>query len=154
MMTRLLQGRTLDRPGDAFLGPAALELRPNRVRVGEAWQASFAVIGYPHEVSRGWLAPLLQAARDVDLSLHVEPLPPVVAVDRLRRQRARFESTRRLEQEHGRLADPFVAAAAEDSEELMTRLARGQSRLFRAGLYISVRAQHEHELEERTSRLR
>ena len=70
---------------------------PERVRVGEVWQASFAVVGYPHEVSRGWLAPLLQTARDVDLSLHVEPLPPEIAVDRLNRQRARFESTRRLD---------------------------------------------------------
>ena len=160
MLSQLIRTR-LPLPGapgrmasGSLLGPGALELRPDRVRVGEVWQASFAVVGYPHEVSRGWLAPLLQAARDVDLSLHVEPLPPAVAVDRLRRQRARFESTRRLEQDHGRLPDPFIAAAAEDSEELMSRLARGQSRLFRAGLYLSVRAPSEPELEERTGRLR
>jgi type IV secretory pathway VirB4 component len=85
--------------------------------------------------------------------LHVEPLPPQIAVDRLRRQRARFESTRRLEREQGRLPDPFVAAAAEDSEQLMDRLARGQSKLFRAGLYLAVRAQTEAELAERMSRL-
>ena len=137
----------------SMLGPSALELRPDRVRIGELWQAGFAVIGYPHEVNRGWLAPLLQAARDVDLALHVEPLPPQIAVDRLRRQRARFESTRRLEREKGLLPDPFVAAAAEDSEQLMSRLARGQSRLFRAGLYLAVRARNERELEERSSRL-
>ena len=155
MLTRLLTSQTVHRrTSQALIGPGGLELRPDRLRIGEAWQASFAVIGYPHEVSRGWLAPLLQAARDVDLALHVEPLPPVVAVDRLRRQRARFESTRRLEQERGRLADPFIAAAAEDSEELMARLARGRSRLFRAGLYISVRARTEDELAGRVSRLR
>jgi type IV secretory pathway VirB4 component len=137
----------------SLLGPPALQLRHDRLRIGERWQAGFAVVGYPHEVSRGWLAPLLQAARDTDLALHVEPLPPQIAVDRLRRQRARFESTRRLEQEQGRLPDPFVAAAAEDSEQLMGRLARGQSKLFRAGLYLAVRAESEPELEERMSRL-
>jgi type IV secretory pathway VirB4 component len=137
----------------SLLGPPALALQPDRVQIGERWQAGFAVIGYPHEVSRGWLAPLLQAARDVDLALHVEPLPPQIAVDRLRRQRARFESTRRLEQERGQLPDPFVAAAAEDSEQLMGRLARGQSRLFRAGLYLAVRADSEPELEQRMNRL-
>jgi type IV secretory pathway VirB4 component len=126
----------------------------DRAQIGEAWQATFAVIGYPHEVGRGWLAPLLQAARDTDLALHVEPLPAELAVERLRRQRARFESTRRLEQERGRLPDPFVAAAAEDSEQLMGRLARGQSKLFRAGLYLSVRAASEPELAERVGRLR
>jgi len=138
----------------AALGPSGLQLRADRLQTGAGWQASFAVIGYPHEVSRGWLGPLLQAARDTDLALHVEPLPAQIAADRLRRQRARFESTRRLERDRGQLPDPFVAAAAEDSEELMGRLARGQSKLFRAGLYLSVQAGSESELAERVGRLR
>ena len=99
------------------LGPAALVLERDRVRLGESWLASFAVVGYPSEVARGWLAPLLRAARDADVALHVEPVPPAVASERLRRQRARLESTRRLERERGMLPDPWVAAfeAAEDT---------------------------------------
>ncbi|HET8892903.1 MAG TPA: hypothetical protein VFM96_02245 [Gaiellaceae bacterium] len=138
----------------SLLGPPALELEHDRVRIGERWHASFAVTGYPHEVSRGWLAPLLRAARDADVALHIEPVPPPVAADRLRRQRARLESTRRLEAERGRLSDPAVAAAAEDAEELAARLARGESKLFRSGLYLSVSANSRDELDERTQRLR
>jgi type IV secretory pathway VirB4 component len=137
-----------------LFGPAALELEPTRVRIGQGWQASFAVTGYPHEVARGWLAPLLQAAREADVALHVEPIPPPVAAERLRRQRARLESTRRLERERGQLPDPTVAAAADDADELAARLARGESRLFRSGLYLSVRAPSRAELEERSERLR
>jgi type IV secretory pathway VirB4 component len=81
-------------------------------------------------------------------------MPPPIAADRLRRQRARLESTRRLEAERGRLPDPAVAAAAEDADELASRLARGQSRLFRSGLYLSVQAPSCEELEERSERLR
>jgi len=117
----------------SLLGPPALELERDRVRVGEGWLASFAVVSYPSEVARGWLAPLLRAARDADVALHVEPIAPVIASERLRRQRARLESTRRLERERSLLPDPFVAAAAEDAEELAARLARGESRLFRSG---------------------
>lgn len=136
------------------LGPAALELERDRVRLGASWLASFAVVGYPSEVARGWLAPLLRAARDADVALHVEPVPPAVASERLRRQRARLESTRRLERERGMLPDPWVAAAAEDADELAARLARGESRLFRSGLYLSVRAASREELDERIERLR
>ena len=110
----------------SLLGPPAIELQHDRVRIGERWRASFAVTGYPHEVSRGWLAPLLHAARDADVALHIEPVPPPVAADRLRRQRARLESSRRLDADRGRLPDPTVAAAAEDAEELASRLARGR----------------------------
>jgi type IV secretory pathway VirB4 component len=138
----------------SLLGPSALELEHDRVRIGERWRAGFAVTGYPHEVSRGWLAPLLRAARDADVALHIEPVPPPVAADRLRRQRARLESTRRLEAERGRLSDPTVAAAAEDAEELAARLARGESKLFRSGLYLAVSADSRDELDERTQRLR
>ena len=140
--------------GGSLLGPAALALEHDRVRIGERWRASFAVTGYPHEVGRGWLAPLLHAARDADVSLHIEPVPPQVAADRLRRQRARLESTRRLDADRGRLADPTVAAAAEDAADLASRLARGESKLFRSGLYLSVSASTRDELDERTQRLR
>src|SRR5438067_1481295 len=61
---------------------------------------------------------------------------------------------RRLERERGALADPTVAAAAEDADELAARLARGESRLFRSGLYLSVRADTKEELQERSERVR
>ena len=150
-----LRQRTTGSAGSAsLLGPAALELAHDRLRIGERWSASFAVTGYPREVSRGWLAPLLHAARDADVALHVEAVPPPVAADRLRKQRARLESTRRLEAERGRLPDPTVAAAADDAEELASRLARGESKLFRSGLYLSLSAPSRAELDEGTQRLR
>ena len=149
----LRRGRKPEAAGSP-LGPPALELERDRVRVGEGWLASFAVTGYPSEVARGWLAPLLRAARDADVALHVEPVAPAIASERLRRQRARLESTRRLERERGLLPDPAVAAAAEDADEFAARLARGESKLFRSGLYLSVRAQSREELDERAERLR
>src|SRR5438477_12789814 len=111
-MLNLHRATTSSTGSGSLLGPPALELARDRVRIGERWRASFAVTGYPHEVSRGWLAPLLQAARDADVALHIEAVPPPVAADRLRRQRARLESTRRLEADRGRLEDPAVTAAA------------------------------------------
>jgi type IV secretory pathway VirB4 component len=154
MLRRLRSTPTATPRSGSLLGPPALELGHDRVRIGERWRASFAVTGYPHEVSRGWLAPLLHAARDADVALHIEAVPPPLATDRLRRQRARLESTRRLEAERGRLPDPTVAAAAADAEELAHRLARGESKLFRSGLYLSVAASSRDELDERIERLR
>jgi type IV secretory pathway VirB4 component len=141
-------------PSGSLLGPPAVELVHDHLRAGETWQRTFAVIGYPREVARGWLAPLLQAAGELDLSLHVDPLSPHLAADRLRRQRARLESSRRIDQQKGRLPDPTVEAAAEDADELAARLARGESKLYRSGLYLSVRADSKRELDERCQRVR
>ncbi len=95
-----------------------------------------------------------QAAGELDLTLHIGPIPPSLAADRLRRQRARLESTRRLDADRGRLSDPTLAAAAEDADELASALARGESRLFRSALYLPVSGGSREELEERTERVK
>jgi type IV secretory pathway VirB4 component len=138
----------------SLLGPPAVELAGDHLHVGGRWQRAFAVIGYPREVPRGWLAPLLQAAGELDLALHVEPVAPALAAERLRRQRARLESSRRIDQQKRRLVDHTLEAAAQDAEELAARLARGESRLFRSGLYLSVSAFSRAELEQRCERVR
>ncbi|HTB49749.1 MAG TPA: hypothetical protein VK701_02115, partial [Solirubrobacteraceae bacterium] len=130
------------------------EVERDYLRTGNIWHRTLAVTGYPREVSHGWLAPLLRAAGELDLSLHIGPVAPVIAADRLRRQRARLESSRRIEADRGRLSDPALAAAAQDADELASALARGESRLFRSGLYLAITAASREELEERTERVR
>ena len=82
------------------------------------------------------------------------PVPPPVAAHRLRRQRARLESTRRGDADHGRLDDPELDAAADDAADLADRLARGDGRLFRVGLYLTVHAATPHELADRVAEVR
>src|SRR6266545_968327 len=140
-------------PG-GLLGPDAIEVARRWLRVGEIWCRTLAVTGYPREVPLGWLEPVLAAPGTLDVALHVEPIPPLVAAERLRRQLARLESTRRLDADHGRLTDFAAEAAADDAAELARRLARGQGRLFRVGLYVTVRARSELELDEQTDAIR
>ena len=134
--------------------PDAIEVGPRWLRVGGTWCRTLAVTGYPHEVPLGWLEPVLAAPGTLDVALHVEPIPPLVAAERLRKQLARLESTRRLDTDKGRLADFAAEAAADDAAELARRLARGQGRLFRVGLYVTIRAHSQAELDERTDTIR
>jgi type IV secretory pathway VirB4 component len=90
----------------------------------------------------------------LDVVLYIEPLAPQAAAARLRRQRARFESNRRSDAEKGRLADPMTEAAADDAAEMADRIARGQSRLFRVGLYLTVHAPSIEELDEAVAHVR
>ncbi|HTZ64721.1 MAG TPA: hypothetical protein VMB51_11515 [Solirubrobacteraceae bacterium] len=131
-----------------------MQVERDCLRTGSVWHRSLAVIGYPREVNQGWLAPLLHAAGELDLTLHIGPIPPALAADRLRRQRARLESSRRIDADRGRLTDPTLSAAAEDADELASALARGESRLFRSALYLSITAPSQEELQERTERAR
>ncbi len=118
-MKRLLA--RIPRPGVAPatpFGPDSIEVHPRALRVGDSWCRTFAVTGYPREVGRGWLEPLCAHPGRLDVALHIEPVPPEVAADRLRRQLARLESARRADAAKGRLADPDVDVAAEDAQAL------------------------------------
>ncbi|MGW1680077.1 VirB4 family type IV secretion system protein [Saccharopolyspora sp. NPDC002376] len=141
-------------PADNAFTPDAIEIGARHLQIGEDWVSSFAITGYPREVHPGWLQPLLTYPGRLDVSLHVEPIDPHVAAAHLRKQLGKLESGRRDDAAHGRLADPQVEAATEDAYDLSDRLARGEGRLFRFGLYLTVHACSEDELIEEISAVR
>ncbi|EXG82008.1 VirB4 family type IV secretion system protein [Cryptosporangium arvum] len=131
-----------------------IENTPRYVQVGDGYAATLVVTGYPAEVGPAWLDPLLAWPGRLDVVVHLDPLPAPVAATQLRRQRARLESTRRDDAATGRLGDPLTDAAAEDAAELADRVARGESKLFRVGLYLSVHAQSVDELDDAVADVR
>jgi type IV secretory pathway VirB4 component len=126
--------------------PSVLEVSRSHVHVGDGYTATFAVTGYPATVGAAWLEPLLSYPGRIDVAVHIDPVPAELAAPMLRRQRARLESTRRLDADAGRLADPLTDAAADDAADLAERIARGAARLFRVGLYVTVHARTPGEL--------
>ena len=150
--------RRTTRPGGAGLaaaaGPAALHVTSRHVAVGDHHSATFVVSGWPAEVGPAWLEPLLSFPGRVDVAVHIDPIPPPLAAASLRRQRARFESSRRLDAARGRLGDPAIEAAADDAADLAARLARGAARLFRVGVYVTVHARTVEELADTCAQVR
>src|SRR3989440_7211377 len=130
----------------ATMGRSAVEVAPRYVRVGDGYASPLVVTGYPTEVGPAWLDPLLAWPGRLDVTLHIEPIPTADAANRLCRQRARLESSRRFDADKGRLGDPATDAAADDAADLADRLAPGQSRLFRVGVYLTVHAMTPEEL--------
>jgi type IV secretory pathway VirB4 component len=138
----------------AVLGPAGIVNLPRHLQVGDGYAAILIVTGYPAEVGAAWLDPLLAWPGRLDVVVYIDPLTPQAAAGRLRRQRARLESNRRSDTEKGRLLDPAAEAAADDAAELADRIARGQSKLFRVGLYLCVHAPNLQELQESVAHVR
>ena len=137
----------------AFI-PDALSVAARHLEVGGEWVSSFAVVGFPREVHPGWLAPLLTYPGRLDVSVHVEPIDPATSASRLKKQLAKLEAGRRHTAEHGRLFDPQVETATEDAYDLSSRVARGEGKLFRVGLYLTIHAASETGLADEVAALR
>jgi hypothetical protein len=88
-----LRQPTAPPPPAGLPGPDGLEVGARALRAGSTLCRTFAVVGYPTEVGPGWLEPLLGHPGPIDVAVHVEPVPPQVAAERLRRQLARLESS-------------------------------------------------------------
>ncbi|WP_394620135.1 VirB4 family type IV secretion system protein [Lentzea sp. JNUCC 0626] len=138
---------------NAFM-PDAISIHPRAVEVGGEWVASFAITGYPREVQPGWLQPVLTYPGRVDVSLHCEPIDQVTAAGRLKKQLARLEGGRRHTHDAGKLFDPHVEAATEDAYELASRVACGEGKLYRVGLYLTVHAPDKRVLADEVEAVR
>lgn len=122
--------------------------------MGDGWAATLVVTGYPARVGVAWLDPVLAVPARVDAAIHIAPLPTGAAAAGLRRSRARLEASRRLDIDRGRLDDPTTEVTAGDARDLAERLARGQVRLFRVGIYVTVHAATRHQLREAVAQVR
>ncbi|MBV7706512.1 PrgI family protein [Nocardia nova] len=137
-----------------YFGPESLSIRARHLEVGSDWAATLAVTGFPREVTSGWLTPLLSHSGRLDIAVHVDPIDPVTAAGRLRRQLARLESSRLHDTSRGRPSDPQVDVAVEDAAELSARVARAEVRLYRVGVYLTVHADSETELGDEVAAVR
>ncbi|HEU5318190.1 MAG TPA: DUF87 domain-containing protein, partial [Chloroflexota bacterium] len=148
--TRLAAGaRTLA----DLVAPAAVEVARDHVRLDGHYARTLAVTGYPRTVSPGWLAPLVNAAEPLEVSVHVHPLATGPMVRALSHRLVQLHSSRMLDARGGRLADPEREVAYEDVERLRDALQRGDERLFSVALYVLVRAPSPAALDEATARV-
>jgi type IV secretory pathway VirB4 component len=141
----LLKAKT-DTAADNMPSPAAMSVTSRHVQVGDGYAATFVVCGYPAEVGPAWLDPLLSYPGRVDVAVHITPVAAQLAAPMLKRQRARLESSRRLDADQGRLGDPMTDAAASDAADLAERVARGAANLFDTGIYVTIHARDLDEL--------
>jgi hypothetical protein len=98
------------------------------------------------ELEAGWLYRLLPPGLRLSLSWHATPLPVAWIVDYLQRQLINMRATRLLEHDSGS-ADPILAGAVPNAEDLQRRLASSQDKAFHVALYITLTAPTPDELD-------
>jgi hypothetical protein len=104
------------------------------------------------ELDAGWLFRLLPAGLRLRLSWHATPLPVAWIVDYLQRQLVNMRASRLVEHAAG-TADPVLAGALPNAEDLQRRLAASQDKAFHVSTYITLTAPTRTELEAGAIRL-
>lgn len=155
--TRRTREETMPQPGFVeladLLAPGAVEEQPDHLLVDGTYLRAVAVVGYPREVTMGYLAPLLTHDDNIDISIHVHMQEPAAMLRRYRRRKAELRATKRMATKKGWVDNPDDDIAQSDIERLLLAVASREEMLCEVGMTVIVRADTRAALNERTDRL-
>lgn len=135
------------------LRPSKVTFHPDHTVVGDEYVRVLQVHDYPARLPTGFLTTLLTVPARVDVSLHVAPIAQDMALTMLRQEVVRLEVERLGKVEKGSVDTLALQHQLEVFEGIRNALTRQEERLFRTGLYISVRADTLEELNTLTSQV-
>jgi len=136
-----------------FIAPASYLITPNFLQVNDLFVKTLFVYSYPRFLNSNWLSPVINYDITMDVGMYIAPLDSNVFLERMRRQAGRLESTRQIEQEKGLVRNPQLEGAIGDIDQLREDLTSGQQRIFKVGLYFTIYAKSQQELQQTTEQL-
>ncbi len=128
------------------IAPAALEVQPNYLRLGDTFTKTLFVFTYPRYLSTGWFNSIINLPSLLDISIFVHPVDTVEALKKLRKKVTQIEAQLIEKDEKGLVRDPILETAYQDIENLRDQLQQAQEKLFNVGVYITIYANSLEEL--------
>ncbi|MEJ7653205.1 MAG: hypothetical protein WKH64_07610 [Chloroflexia bacterium] len=135
------------------IAPAAVEVQRDHIRLESRYKRVLKLVGYPRIVQAGWLNPLIEFERPLEISLHITPLNVAEAAHSLKHRLGVLQTSRMMDADAGKLNDPDRDTALGDAAKLRIALARGEEKLFSVALYVAIGGDSLQELDLLTTRV-
>ncbi len=130
-----------------IIAPSALKVGPRELNLGDKFVRTFFVISYPRFLNESWFAPVINLDKVFDVSIFVHPVDTVTALRQFQKKVAEVQSQIHERESKGMVRDPMLDTAYQDLENLRDNLQQAQEKLFEVGLYITLYAESESELD-------
>jgi conjugal transfer ATP-binding protein TraC len=137
-----------------IIAPSALKVTPKELNLGEKVVRSFFVISYPRFLSEGWFSPIINMDKVFDVSIFVHPVETAKVLRQFQKKVAEVQSQIHTREEKGLVRDPMLDVAYQDLENLRDQLQQAQEKLFDVGLYITIYADSDLELDKVESEIK
>lgn len=137
-----------------IIAPSALKIAPKELNLGDKIVRTFFVISYPRFLGEGWFAPIINLDRVFDVSIFIHPVDTVKVLRQFQKKVAEVQSQIHDREEKGMVRDPMLDTAYQDLENLRDSLQQAQEKLFDVGLYLSIYAESDNELDKIESEIR
>ncbi len=136
------------------IAPSALRITPRELSLGDKIVRTFFVISYPRFLPDNWMSPIINLDKVFDISISITPVETSAVLKDFRKRVAEVQSQIHMREEKGLVRDPMLDAAYQNLENLRDQLQQATEKLFDVGLYLSVYADSENELDKIESEIR
>lgn len=136
-----------------LIAPAAFEVQPKMVRLGDYFIRTVMVVTYPRYLSMGWFTPIINMSSTIDISMFFYPVKAEVILKQLKNKVGVLEAQIVSDAEKGAPRDPLRETALRDIEKLRDDLTQGIEHFFQFAFYVTLYGKSEQELEDLTNQL-
>ena len=136
------------------IAPSALNVSSRSINVSGRLTRVFYAVSYPRYLNDGWLEPVLNLEREMDISIVVHPIDTSETLKKFQKKVAEVQSQINTRAERGQVRDPQLEAAYRNLENLRDSLQQAEERLFDVGLYIAIYGDTEAELNKAETELK
>ncbi len=136
------------------IAPSALKVTPRELNLGDKIVRSFFVISYPRFLTESWFAPIINLDKVFNISIFIHPIETAKVLRQFQKKVAEVQSQISIRESKGLVRDPMLDTAYQDLEGLRDQLQQAQEKLFDVGIYISIYADSEAELDKTESEIK
>ncbi len=136
------------------IAPSALKITPKDLNLGEKIGRTLFVISYPRFLDESWFAPIINLDKVFNVSIFIHPVDTAKILRHFQKKVAEVQSQISRREEKGLVRDPALDTAYQDLEVLRDQLMQAQEHLFDVGVYITIYAENENELDKLESEIK
>jgi len=137
-----------------LVAPPGMKISSNNLQIGGKISRTLFVFTYPRYLNTNWLSPLLTIDREINVSMFIHPVETTWIMTQLKKKVAQVQAQIADSQEKGRVRDPMMETALQDIEALRNNLQQGTEKFFKFGLYLTIFANDQKELDDIENEIR
>ena len=125
------------------ISPSAIQINPRSINISGVTARVYYAVSYPRYLNDGWLEPVLNLTREIDISIFIHPIDTAETLKKFQKKVAEVQSQINLKEERGEVRDPQLEAAYMNLEDLRDKLQQAEEKLFDVGFYLAIYGEDE-----------
>ncbi len=120
------------------VAPSAVSITPRSINISGTMARVFYAVSYPRYLTDGWLEPILNLEKELDVSIVIHPINTAETLKKFQKKVAEVQSQINMRASRGEVRDPQLEAAYRNLEDLRDKLQQAEEKLFDVGLYVAI----------------